>query len=371
LRETDTLDTFVDSSWYFARFCSPFNDQPVDRAAVDYWLSVDQYVGGIEHAILHLLYSRFFIRAMKRCGHIGIEEPIDGLFTQGMVCHETYADPEGRWLYPEEVDFSAEGRPVVAASGAPVTIGRSQSMSKSKKNVIDPSSIIEQYGADTARWFMLSDSPPERDLEWTDAGIAGAWRFTQRLWRLFEESLEILPPPARDASAPDFASLGDEAQSLRAACHKMLAAITDDIERFRFNRAVARIYEFTKTISRFKLRRDGDEAALREGLEILLQVVAPMMPHVAEELWRMMGHEVMLADTRWPEVEDALLVEEVVTIGVQVGGKLRGAIEMAPDADEAAVREAALNLANVRQAIGGRDIRKVIVVPNRIVNVVV
>ena len=370
-RETDTLDTFFDSSWYFARFCSPRSEVPVARAAVDYWLPVDQYIGGIEHAILHLLYSRFFTRAMQRCGHLDVAEPFAGLFTQGMVCHETYRDAQDRWLYPEEVDFSTADGPRVAASGEAVTVGRSESMSKSKKNVVDPGSIIDQYGADTARWFMLSDSPPERDLEWTDAGVAGAWRYTQRLWRLYEESFAAVTRP--DAVCDDFAalSLSPKAQEMRAASHKMLAAITDDVERFRFNRGVARIYEFTNTISGFEIEADGDGAVLREGLEILIRVLSPMMPHVAEEIWQRLGHQVMLADTPWPEPDSRLLVENVVTIGVQVGGKLRGTIDVAPDAEEALVREAALGLANVQQAINGRDVRKVIVVPNRIVNVVV
>jgi len=370
-RETDTLDTFFDSSWYFARFCSPRSDQPVDRDAVDYWLPVDQYIGGIEHAILHLLYSRFFTRAMKRSGHLDVDEPFAGLFTQGMVCHETYRDPEGRWIYPEEVDFGAEGAPIVAATGGAVTVGRSESMSKSKKNVVDPGSIIDQYGADTARWYMLSDSPPERDLEWTDSGAAGAWRYTQRLWRLFDEALDFVTTPEADTAGLDSRSLSDNAQTLRTTTHKMLAAITDDIERFRFNRAVARIYEYTNYALGFKAVEDGDAASLREGLEILNQVVAPMMPHIAEELWQLMGHDVLLANTPWPEADDSLLVEDVVTIGVQVGGKLRGTIDMVPDAAEDVVREAALALPNVVQAVDGRDIRKVVVVPNRIVNVVV
>ncbi len=371
LRETDTLDTFVDSSWYFARFCSPRQDSPLDREAVDYWLPVDQYIGGIEHAILHLLYSRFFTRAMKRCGHLGVEEPFTGLFTQGMVCHETYRDPSGAWLYPEEVDFSAAGGPAVLADGEAVTVGRSESMSKSKKNVVDPGSIIDQYGADTARWFMLSDSPPERDLEWTDSGVAGAWRYTQRVWRLFEDTLEIVTGADVDTTDLASQSLGDEALALRTATHKMLAAITDDIERFRFNRAVARIYEFTNLISAFKVARDGDAAVLRDGLEKLIQVLSPMMPHIAEELWQQLGHDEILADAAWPVADESLLVEDFVTIGVQVGGKLRGTIDMTLDADEASVREMALQLPNVQQAIEGREVRKVIVVPNRIVNVVV
>jgi leucyl-tRNA synthetase len=366
VRETDTLDTFVDSSWYFARFCSPRVDQPVDKSAVDYWLPVDQYIGGIEHAILHLLYSRFFTRAMKKCGHLSVDEPFQGLFTQGMVCHETYKDEGGQWLYPEEVVFADGGAASLKETGAPVTIGRSESMSKSKKNVVDPGSIINEYGADTARWYMLSDSPPERDLEWTDAGAAGAWRFTQRLWRLFDATLENLP---EGNTAPD--NLSDAAKALRGETHRMLAGITDDVEKFRFNRAVARIYEFTNTANAFKPAGDDDGWALKEALTILVQVVGPMMPHLAEEVWHRMGHTTLLADTPWPQVIEELTVEDSVTIGVQVAGKMRGTIDVAKDADQAVVEAAALALPTVQSAIGDKDIRKVIVVPNRIVNVVV
>jgi leucyl-tRNA synthetase len=366
VRETDTLDTFVDSSWYFARFCSPRVDQPVDKDAVDYWLPVDQYIGGIEHAILHLLYSRFFTRAMKKCGHLSVEEPFQGLFTQGMVCHETYKDEGGQWLYPEEVVFADGGAASLKATGGAVTIGRSESMSKSKKNVVDPSSIINEYGADTARWFMLSDSPPERDLEWTDSGAAGAWRFTQRLWRLFEGVLGGLP------DIDDMPSdLGATGLALRGETHRMLTGITDDIEKLRFNRAVARIYEFTNTVSSFKPNSDKDQHALKEALTILVQVVGPMMPHLAEEMWHRLGHEVLLADTPWPTVIPHLAEEDTITIGVQVAGKMRGTIDVAKDAEQSLVQEAALALPTVQSAIGDKEIRKVIVVPNRIVNVVI
>ena len=244
-RETDTLDTFVDSSWYFARFCSARADVPVERDAVDYWLPVDQYIGGIEHAILHLLYSRFFVRAMRRCGHVGVDEPFAGLFTKGMVCHETYKSAAGKWLYPEDVVFHPDGSATKVDDGTAVTVGRSESMSKSKKNVVDPGSIIDQYGADTARWFMLSDSPPERDLEWTESGVQGAWRFTNRLWRLVLGSFSNLETGT--------GTVGDGAPSsavvaLRREVHKAIIAVSDDLEALRFNRAVARIYELTNTL---------------------------------------------------------------------------------------------------------------------------
>ena len=371
LRETDTLDTFVDSSWYFARFCSPRADVPVDGAAVKYWMPVDQYIGGIEHAILHLLYSRFFMRAMKQCGHIDFEEPFTGLFTQGMVCHETYRDRDGNWLYPEDVSQDSDGNFVLIESGLPVDVGRSESMSKSKKNVVDPNSIIGRFGADTARWFMLSDSPPERDLEWTDAGVAGAWRFVQRVWRLVEE-LKGLAGPI-DSSVPY--SPAGSSDELRRATNQTIAAVGEDIEAFRFNKAVARIYEFVNTLSSWSSDQAGDLSmggamALREALDSLVQLIGPMMPHLGEELWQTLGHKTLLADTPWPEFDFQLIQEESVTIGIQVSGKLRGTIELARNAEERTVREAALAHENVRKSIGDRAVRKVIVVPNRIVNVV-
>jgi leucyl-tRNA synthetase len=373
-RETDTFDTFVDSSWYFARFCSPRAETPVVREEVDYWLPVDQYIGGIEHAILHLLYSRFFTRAMRACGQAGIDEPFDGLFTQGMVCHETYQDEAGKWLYPEEVRREADGRPVHATTGRAVTIGRSESMSKSKKNVVDPGSIIGAYGADTARWFILSDSPPERDMEWTTTGVEGAWRFTQRLWRLASGAAPRLP--AARTAAP--LTYGPEALGLRQASHRAIAAVTDDIEKFRFNRAVARVYEFANAIDDFLATSEGIAGlsaghgfALREALESLARIVAPMMPHLAEEVWRALGHASLLAQARWPVADPALVVEAEVTVAVQVNGKLRATIALPRDADRGAAEAAALADANVRRAMDGKPARKVIVVPNKVVNVVV
>ena len=372
-RETDTLDTFVDSSWYFARFCSARAETPVAGEAVDYWLPVDQYIGGIEHAILHLLYSRFFTRAMKACGHLGLDEPFDGLFTQGMVRHETYRDAEGGWLYPEQVVKLDEGRAVHAQTGDPVTIGRSESMSKSRKNVVDPGAIIDKYGADTARWFMLSDSPPERDLEWTDAGIEGAWRFTQRIWRLATEPAAALPAP--EMAAPNL--FGSPAAGLRRATHKAIADVTGDLESFHFNRAVARIYELCNAIGGFEPKDAGDAKdagdtwALREALEALVRLMAPMMPHLAEELWRHLGHQVLLAEMPWPEAEARLVREQVVTIAIQVNGKLRATLQQAPGLDQETTASAALSLANVQRAIGNKPVRRKIWVPDRLLNVVV
>jgi leucyl-tRNA synthetase len=365
-RETDTFDTFVESSWYFARFCSPRAAEPFERAAVDRWLPVDQYIGGIEHAILHLLYSRFFMRALKRCGYLDLEEPFAGLFTQGMVCHETYRDVEGRWLSPEEVR-KGEGGGLIDDVGRPVALGRSEKMSKSKRNVIDPAGIIESYGADTARWFMLSDSPPERDLEWTEAGVEGAYRFVQRLWRMVSEAVPTLPPAG--AGAPR--NFGARATDLRRAVHKAIAAFTDDLERFRFNRAVARIHELANAIGDFAPSESADRWALREALEAIAQLIQPMMPHLAEELWERLGHTSLLAESAWPQADPELARDEAITIAVQVNGKLRATVTLPRDAESAAAEAAALEEPNVRRAIGDKTPRKVIVVPNKVINVVV
>jgi leucyl-tRNA synthetase len=364
-RETDTFDTFVESSWYFARFCSPRAAVAFERAAVDRWLPVDQYIGGIEHAILHLLYSRFFMRALKQCGYLDLEEPFTGLFTQGMVCHETYRDVEGSWLSPEEVR-KEDGR-LVDDAGRPVAIGRSEKMSKSKKNVIDPAGIIEGYGADTARWFMLSDSPPERDLEWTEAGVEGAYRFVQRLWRMVDEALPALPR----AGTPPPNEFGPGALSQRRAVHKTIAAFTDDLERFRFNRAVARIHELANAIADFNAHTEADRWATREALESLVRLIQPMMPHLAEELWQRLGHQSILAEGGWPEADPVLARDETITLAVQVNGKLRATIALPRDSETAAAEAAALADPNVKRWLGDKPPRKIIVVPNKVINVVV
>jgi leucyl-tRNA synthetase len=366
-RETDTFDTFVDSSWYFVRFCCPRADGVVDRAAVDYWMAVDQYIGGVEHAILHLLYSRFWSRAMQQCGYVGVAEPFAGLFTQGMVCHETYRAADGTWLQPSEVERDEQGNARAIASGQPVAIGRSEKMSKSRKNVVDPEDIIERYGADTARWFMLSDSPPDRDLEWTEGGIEGAWRFTQRVWRNVMTVIDGLPAPGTAVPA----DLGGEAQALRTATHKAIAAVTEAIERFHFNTAVAQLYQLSNAIGGFEAKNEADFCVLREAIDALVTMLNPMMPHLAEELWQRLGHGEMLAESPWPAADPALLVEDQVTIAVQVNGKMRAKLDLPRDADEDAVRQAALEQQNVQRLIAGKPLRKVIVVPNRIVNIVV
>ncbi len=366
-RETDTMDTFVDSSWYFARFCSPRAERPTERGQVDYWLPVDQYIGGIEHAILHLLYSRFFTRAMRKCGHVALDEPFAGLFTQGMVCHETYRDQRGAWLFPDQVERLPDGTAVKADDRSRVSVGRSESMSKSKRNVVDPERIIDAFGADTARLFMLSDTPPERDLEWTDAGIEGAWRYVNRLWRMVDQPAG--PVAGTDAATP--AALSGAADHAWRLVHRTIHGVTDDLEKFRFNRAVARIRELTNLIG--ELAGDADDIAWvrRRGLEAAVQLIGPMMPHLAEELWQKLGHETLLADVPWPEADESLLVEETITIGVQVNGRLRGTVDVPRNADREVAESLALALDGVQRAMDGKPPRKVIVVPNKIVNVVV
>lgn len=363
-RETDTFDTFVDSSWYFARFCSPrTTDVPFDKAAVDYWLPVDQYIGGIEHAILHLLYARFFTRALSECGRTEVKEPFKGLFTQGMVNHQTYRDSDGSWVLPEEVKEDGEGGFIHMDSGLKVEQGRYEKMSKSKKNVVDPNDIIEQYGADTARWFMLSDSPPEKDLLWSDSGIEGAWRFVQKVWRLVSETVT-------NTSAGDEPShISKPAEDLRRNSHRAIDEVAQSIENFHFNKAVARLHELTNAMAA-GAEGEGADFALREAATILIQLVGPMIPHQAEELWAMMGHDTLLADQPWPVANPDYLTDDSVTIAVQVMGKLRDTIELPVDCPKDEMEKAALASANVQHHIEGKTIRKVICVPNKIVNIV-
>ena len=373
-RETDTFDTFFESSWYFARFCSPHADTAFTREAADYWLPVDQYIGGIEHAVLHLLYSRFFTRALKQCGYLGIKEPFEGLLTQGMVCHETYRDENGKWLYPDEVEITGykSARALEGAQGgSAVTVGRSEKMSKSRKNVVDPESIIKTYGADTARLFMLSDSPPDRDLDWTEAGIEGAWRYLNRLWRMVNQAPA---PPGTSLAAvgvtrPD--ALGEHSQAVLKIIHRTIVAVSDDLDKFHFNRTVARIRELTNELEDLSPEEEGADWVMRQGLETAVYLIGPMMPHLAEELWHSLGHQTLLADTPWPEAEADQLVEKNVTVAVQVNGKLRGTLDLPKDSDDQTAETAALALENVSAAIAGKPIRKVIIVPNRIINVVV
>jgi leucyl-tRNA synthetase len=350
-RETDTLDTFVDSSWYFLRFASQPHDKPFDRAEVASWLPVDQYIGGIEHAILHLLYARFWTRALAHIGQLDITEPFASLFTQGMVTHETYrsAGNDPRWLAPEEVE--ARGDDVIEkATGRPVEIGRVLKMSKSKKNVVAPEPIIERYGADALRWFLLSDSPPERDLPWSDSGIDGCGRFVQRLWRLFGQY--------------DAAATGTD-KALERKTHQAIAAVAEEIEALSFNKAVARIYELASAIE-----KAAPSASRSQAIRTILLLAAPMMPHLAEEGWAAMGETGLVAEAVWPEVDPTLLVEDEVTVAVQVKGKLRDTLTVAKGLPNEELEALALASEKVQRFLGGAEVRKVIVVPDRLVNIV-
>ena len=357
-RETDTFDTFIDSSWYYARFCSPQSNVPVNPEDARYWLPVDQYIGGVEHAILHLLYSRFYARAMSRTGHLGVDEPFASLFTQGMVIHETFKTESGEWVFPADAMLT-DGKWTHAKTGEPLEVGGIEKMSKSKRNVIDPDDIIARYGADTARWFMLSDTPPERDIEWTEAGAEGAWRFTQRIWRLVNEA-------ATGAATGE----GAENDELRKAAHRALSAVTDDLSALRFNRAIARIYELANALGT-ALQQGEKGAAVREAAEFLVLMSAPMMPHLAEECWKVLGHAAAVVETPWPKADEALLADNVVTIAIQVNGKRRDEVTVAKGLANADVEKLVLVMPAVLRAIDGKPVRKIIVVPDRIVNIVV
>ncbi len=365
-RETDTCDTFFESSWYFLRYLDPKNpDLGFSNEKSNYWMPVDQYIGGVEHAVLHLLYSRFFTRALKKCGYEVPDEPFAGLFTQGMVTHQAYTDKDGKWLTPTEVEQQGE-KWIKSDTGEEINAGAVIKMSKSKKNVVDPEDILDTYGADAARLFILSDSPPERDLEWTVGGIEGAWRFINKLHRLLTESVNLLP----EAGATKPENFGDDASKLRSQTHKSIVGVAEDIEAFHMNKAVARIRELSNAIASFKGQEDSDLWALREAYEALVQLFNPMMPHLAEEMWEMLGHTTMLTETPWPEHDESLLAAETVTIGVQVNGKVKATITLAADASKDEAQETALNEEGVKKALEGQTIRKVIVVPGRIVNVV-
>lgn len=365
-RETDTMDTFVDSSWYFARFADPVPDAPTNREAADYWLPVDQYIGGIEHAVLHLLYARFFTRAMQKCGYAGLKEPFAGLFTQGMITHETYQDMEGRFLFPEDVE-KHDGIAVRRGSNEPVTIGPVIKMSKSKKNVVPPEVIADTYGVDAARWFLMSDSPPERDSEWSDSGIEGAWRFVQRIYRLVNEAESTLPPFG--SAMPEITD--GTALSLRQWTHRTIAWVTEELSQFRFNKAVARLYEFLNEYGNHKGQDMGLLAARREALEAIVLLTAPMMPHLAEECWQTLGGKTLVVETPWPKAAPDLVRQSSVTIAIQINGKRRAEIELERDATSETVERAVLAFEPVSKALDGAKIKKVIIVPNRIANIVI
>ena len=362
-RETDTMDTFVDSSWYFARFTSPDCAQPVDRQEADHWLPVDQYIGGIEHAILHLLYSRFFIRAMKQTGHLDLKEPFNGLFTQGMVVHETYQSPDGEWLLPSQIKIEEndnDRRAFNLDTNQQVTIGGIEKMSKSKRNTVDPDEFIQNYGADTARWYMLSDSPPERDVIWTEAGVEGAWRFVQRIWRVVDK-------------VSKFDKKGEgKITDLTRSSHMALDRIGKLIASLRFNNVVAQVYSLLNDIEKFANNAEpGDYHSIKEATNIIVQIFAPIMPHLAEECWLKMGNEGLVAQVDWPKADPAFLVLKSLTLPVQLNGKRRAEIVVDAEATKAEIISAVMQMDVVNNALDGNEPKRIIVVPKRIVNIVI
>ncbi len=376
-RETDTMDTFVDSSWYFARFTAPWESQPTDPKAANHWLPVDQYIGGIEHAILHLLYSRFFTRAMRETGHLDVKEPFKGLFTQGMVVHETYSRGSGltrEWVSPADIrieEVDGQRRATLLSTGEDIAIGSIEKMSKSKKNVVDPDDIIASYGADTARFFVLSDSPPDRDVIWSEAGVEGAHRFTQRMWRLVSEAADVLK------AAESTPAKEGEALAISQIAHRTLKAVQGDYDKLAFNKAVARIYEFVNALAAPLTKVAAGQAdgayrsAVREAVEILIALVAPITPHLAEECSAALGNTHMVATSPWPVYDEALVIENEIIYPVQINGKKRAELTIARDADQNTVQQAVLALDAVTSALNGQAPKKIIVVPQRIVNIVV
>ena len=363
IRETDTLDTFVDSAWYFLRFCSPLNlNQPFDDEEMKYWMPVDQYVGGVEHAILHLLYSRFFTKAL----HIkNVQEPFNSLFTQGMVCHNTYKNEENMWVFPEDVEKKGNQYHQIS-TGQKVTEGPIESMSKSKKNVIDPQSIIETYGADSARWFMLSDSPPEKDINWSDSGINGAWKICQKIWNLIITNKEYLD---MNETSKEIIFQG-KALSLMKLVHQNLQSITASIEKFQMNVAIAKVFELVNAISKFEILKKNDEYAVSQSLKILIRIIEPMVPHLAEECWKQTKSTSSLLSEPWPKVNELYLINDEVTVVVQINGKRRGEVLVKKDSSEEDVYNALKKVANINNAINGKNILKSIYVQNRILNIV-
>ena len=356
LRETDTMDTFVDSSWYYARFTAPDSMTPTSEKEANYWMNVDQYIGGVEHAILHLLYSRFFARAMNATGHLPKKaiEPFNALFTQGMVCHATYQDPDGKWLNPDDIKQSESGE-YITLDGQKVTVGQSIKMSKSKKNVVDPDDIIDQYGADTARWFVMSDSPPERDVEWTASGAEAAWKHLQRVWRL---TVEITEDSSSDASKDI---------ELEKAKNIAIDAVTKGVEGFAFNKSIAALYQFTNILA----KSPASKNAKIDAMLTMAQLMQPMTPHLAEEIWSSLGGDGLVTEAKWPILDASMLINDTIVLPIQVNGKRRDEIQVNLDLSKDEIEKIVLERQSVLRILDGNAPKKIIVVPGKIVNVVI
>ncbi len=366
VRETDTLDTFVDSSWYFMKYCSDdikssnFNDEDLN-----YWMSVDQYVGGVEHAILHLLYSRFFSKALKSSGIGKINEPFKGLFTQGMVCHETFKTKKGEWVLPSNVK-EKDHRFFHYETNEEIIRGPSESMSKSKKNVIDPEAIISMYGADTARWFMLSDSPPGRDINWSESGVRGSWKFINKVWTIINKNKNLFSTEIETSE-----NNSQKYNDIKKITHKILKDVTISIETFQMNVAVAKIYELTNFISTFEPDNNNDKYALRESLVILIRILEPMIPHIAEECWSIIGGKKLLSDRSWPIYNEKYIQDDMVQIVIQVNGKKRAILEIENDSEQDKVINKLKNIENIQILKDLNDVKKIIFVKNKILNIVI
>ena len=364
VRETDTFDTFFESSWYYARFVDANNkNEAFSKEKVNKWLPVDQYIGGIEHAVLHLLYARFFNRALKKCGYHDISEPFEGLFTQGMVCHETYQNKNGEWVNTNDI-IKNGNKAYHKDTNEEIKVGRSIKMSKSKKNVIDPDDIINTYGADTARLFMISDSPPERDLEWTESGIEGCWRYVSRVWRLVQNNLQKIK------DVDENTDLSDAGIDLEIKVHKTIKLVYDTIEELGFNRAIAHIRSLTNDIEQAKLK-DSDNRILKFALENLIIMLSPITPHLCEELWGVIGNKASILSVSYPDYDESKLSDSKISVGVQVNGKLRGQINISPDVDKDTMTNIALELESVKKIMGESSPKKVIAIPGKIVNIVI
>ena len=355
-RETETFDTFFESSWYFARFCSPYSKNIIEKEEANYWLPVDQYIGGIEHAILHLLYSRFFTRALYDCGLLKVKEPFENLLTQGMVCHKTFKDEKGNWFSPNEYSEKKNKEKIL--------IGKSEKMSKSKKNVVDPDSILKNFGADTARLFMLSDSPPEKDLEWTDTGIKGAFKYLNKLWELVENNLNILKDKNNQKKL-------DSDNEFMSSINKTIHYVTEDYENFRFNRAIARIREFTNKLfeNEEMLKKNGN--LFKFLIENTLKILSPMVPHISEEIWMKLGNKDFLIKSKWPIPKKEFLKIENITLAIQVNGKLKDTIDIPFDTSSTEIEKKVLASPKIIKTIGDNKPKKIIVVKNKIANIVI
>lgn len=362
-RETDTLDTFIESSWYFLRYISQPNDKPFDKQAVDQWMPVDQYIGGIEHAVLHLLYARFFTRALKKCGYLSFEEPFKALLTQGMVCHETYRSHTGEWLYPDEVTFDMKR----ISDGSSVIVGRSEKMSKSKKNLVAPQQIQDEYGVDTARLFVISDSPPDRDLDWTATGVQGVWKYLNRVWRLVQDWL----PHLAQINEAIPAEISEQELKLRQVVHQTIAAATADLDEFHLNQYVARLRTLTNALFEIPDLQSFHPTIIREAIEALVRLLNPAAPHFTEEVWQLLGHTAEpLSRLVWLQADPRLVESTTMTQAIQVNGKLRGTIEISPNLSNDEIKALALQHENVLRTVGNASIKKVIVIPGKVVNIV-